>query len=480
MTAPVVTIREVRFYERPVRLRMPFRFGVVTLTEAPQCFVRVRIECPDGQSHCGAAAELLAPKWFDKNLALSNDDNFDQLRLSLALAAEAYLSPGPARTAFGHFAAHHDEQIAAGAARGLNPLVANFGPAQIDRAILDAFCRSRGCSVYDAVKANLVGIDAGLMPKHLADLAGFDLPRFLAQLAPAETIAARHTVGLVDAIGGHPGQVGDGLPESLEEVVAAYGHSYFKLKIGGNAEADLRRLIDIASVLDKLAAPYHVSLDGNEQYNDITALLDLWRQMQAAPALKRLVSSILFIEQPVTRAQALATDVSRLSQVKPIIIDESDDGFDAFPRARALGYAGVSSKCCKGLYKSILNAARCAKWNKEAGDARYFMSGEDLTTQAGLAVQQDLALVNLIGLTHVERNGHHYVNGMSGLPESEQAAFLTAHPDLYERSHGAVRLKIRDGRLAIGSLAAPGFAAGAYPEWDKLTPMASPKQSVAS
>jgi len=329
------------------------------------------------------------------------------------------------------------------------------------------------------VRTNLVGIDAGLLPKHLADLAGFDLSRFLAQLAPAETIAARHTVGLVDIIGGHPNQVGDGLPESLEEVVVAYGHSYFKLKIGGNAEADLQRLIEIAAVLDKLSAPYHVSLDGNEQYNDITALLDLWRQMQAAPALQRLVAGILFIEQPVTRAHALDTDVSRLSQVKPVIIDESDDGFGAFPRAKALGYAGVSSKCCKGLYKSILNAARCATWNVDAGSLRYFMTGEDLTTQAGLAVQQDLALVNLIGLTHVERNGHHYVNGMSDLPESEQAAFLAAHPDLYERSHGAVRLKIRDGRLAIGSLAAPGLAAGAYPAWDALTPMQTAKQSVA-
>ena len=36
-----------------------------------------------------------------------------------------------------------------------------------------------------------------------------------------------------------------------------------------------------------------------------------------------------------------------------------------------------------------------------------------ITTQAGLAVQQDLALVNPLGLTDVERNGHHYVNGMA-------------------------------------------------------------------
>ena len=61
------------------------------------------------------------------------------------------------------------------------------------------------------------------------------------------------------------------------------------------------------------------------------------------------------------------------------------------------------------------------------------MTGEDLTTQAGLAVQQDLALVSLLGMTHVERNGHHYVNGMADLPRHEQDAFLAAHPDLYER-----------------------------------------------
>jgi L-alanine-DL-glutamate epimerase-like enolase superfamily enzyme len=471
-----LNVREVQLYERDVRLRMPFRFGVVTLTQAPQCFVRVRIELPDGRTQWGAAAELLAPKWFDKNLALSNEENFNQLRLSLRLAADAYLNASTPRSAFGHFATHYGGQIEACAELGLNALVANFGPAQIDCAILDALCRSAGCSFYDCMRSNLAGVDTALLAQRLPDLAGFDMMRFLAQLTPADSIAARHTVGLVDAIGGHPGQVNDGLPESLEEVVAAYGHHYFKLKIGGNLAADLQRLTDIAAVLDRIATPYYVSLDGNEQYDDIAALLELWRRMQTAPQLKRLVASILFIEQPITRAHALDSDVSVLSQVRPVIIDESDDDLGAFPRARRLGYAGVSSKCCKGLYKSILNAARCSNWNAQAGSPRYFMTGEDLTTQAGLAVQQDLALVNLIGLRHVERNGHHYVNGMAGLPQAEQSGFLAAHPDLYERSHGAVRLKIRDGRLDIGSLAAPGFAAGAYPDWDALAPLAATPQ----
>ncbi len=470
MSAPLFVVREVRLHERDVHLRMPFRFGVITLTDAPQCFVRVRIEFADGLSQWGAAAEVLAPKWFDKNLALSNEDNFDQLRLALRLAAGAYMD-GKARAAFGHFAAHYREQIEAGAAHSLNALIANYGPAQLDRAILDALFLTLGCSFYDGMRRNLAGIDPALLGHDAGDLARFDMPRFLAQLTPANSIAARHTVGLVDVIGGHPEQVGDGLPESLEEVVAAYGISYFKLKVGGNVDADLARLIEIAAVLDRAREPYFVSLDGNEQYNDIAALLELWRRMQDAPQLRRLVSSILFIEQPITRAHALDGDISALSRVKPVIIDESDDELGAFPRARGLGYSGVSSKCCKGLYKSILNAARCASWNAETGTPGYFMTGEDLTTQAGLAVQQDLALVNLIGIRHVERNGHHYVNGMADLPEAEQTSFLAAHPDLYEHTHGAVRLKIRAGQLDIGSLVAPGFASGAYPDWETLKPM---------
>jgi L-alanine-DL-glutamate epimerase-like enolase superfamily enzyme len=479
MTAPVFTVREVRLYEREVRLRLPFRFGVVTLTHAPQVFVRARIEFPDGGSHWGAAAEMLVPKWFDKNLALSNEENFEQLRLALALAVAAYTAPGRPRSAFGHFAAHYEEQIAAGAARGLNPLLASFGPAQIDRAVLDALCRSASCSFYDAMRTDLPGIDPAALPAAVGDLAGFDMRGFLAALTPAQSIAARHTVGLLDPIAGHPRDVGDGLPESLEDVVAAYGHTFFKLKVGGAVDADLQRLTEIAAVLDAIAAPYQVSLDGNEQYDDLAALLELWRRMQASPRLARLAGSVLFIEQPINRKHALDIDVTALSRVKPVIIDESDADLAAFPRARALGYGGVSSKCCKGLYKSILNAARCRMWNAEAGGERYFMSGEDLTTQAGLAVQQDLALVNLLGLTHVERNGHHYVNGMAGLPRHEQDAFLAAHPDLYERSEGAVRLKIRDGRLAIGSLAGAGFAAGAYPDWARLErSAASPQQSA--
>lgn len=463
--APRITIEAIDLVERPVTLRMPFRFGVVTLREAPQAFARARIALPDGRTAWGAAAELMAPKWFDKNLALSNEDNFEQLRAVLRMARDAYLSDRQPATAFGHFARHHDAHQRAAAARGLNPLLASYGPALVDRAVLDALCRALGVSFYAAMQANLAG-----MGEAHPQFAGHDFAGFLAALRPAQRIHARHTVGLVDAItrADQVERVDDGLPETLEEVVQTYGHRYFKLKVGGKVDADLERLQAIASVLDRAPQPYYASLDGNEQYESAEAVQALVRGIQGRAALRRLWNSILFIEQPIVRKLALDVDLRQADLGKPVIVDESDGGLESFVQARARGYDGISSKTCKGFYKSVLNAARCAAWNREEGGTRYFLSAEDLTTQAGLSVQQDLALVNLLGITHVERNGHHYVNGMAALPAAEQEAFLRAHPDVYERSHGAVRLRIAGGEIALGSLETVGFASGAMPEFGEM------------
>ena len=468
--APRFVIREVSLYERPVVLRLPFRFGVVTLTECPQAFARVRIELADGRTAWGASAELMAPKWFDKNLALSNDDNFDQLRTVTALAREAYLSDNTPATAFGHFARHHEAHRLTAAARGFNPLLSAYGPALLDRAVLDALCRAQGVSFYSAIRHNLPGIGAA----HPA-FGELGISDFAARLAPAERIEARHTVGMVDAITAADLEtpVADGLPETLEDVVRVYGHRYFKLKVGGNLAADLARLGAIAAVLDRASAPYFVSLDGNEQYADADGIAELMARIRETPALARLDAAILFVEQPIARKSALHCDMRSAPIGKPVIIDESDGELDSFVQARGRGYAGVSSKNCQGFYKSILNAARCAAWNTSQAQLRYFMSAEDLTTQAGLSVQQDLARVNLLGIGHVERNGHHYVNGMAALPPAEQQAFLDAHGDVYERSHGAVRLRIAGGQIVLTSLDCLGFASAALPRFDTMAPLAA-------
>jgi hypothetical protein len=450
-----------------VKLRLPFRFGIVTLTEAPQIFVRARIRMQDGRESEGISAELLVPKWFDKSPDLSHDDNFNQLRTALSVARKFLLAAGE-DTPFGLSASVEAAIHAECTTRKLGGLIASFGLALLDRAIIDALGRLENRTVFQLAQENRFGLTDATAP----DLAGFELDRFLAGLRPAQTIHARHTVGLVDALTKAETEgkrLDDGLPESLEEAVAAYGHRYFKLKVGGDLAADIERLSGIAAVLDRATEPYFATLDGNEQYHDIEGVAALWRRISDEPPLARMKSSILFIEQPIARSSALEKPVTALAHEIPLEIDESDADIGVFPRARELGYRGISSKACKGFYRALLNRARVEKWNAEEGADRYFMSAEDLTTQSGVAVQQDLAQALLIGATHVERNGHHYVDGMAGAPEPEQEAFLTAHPDLYRRTNGRVRLSIRNGELVLGSLHdTPGLATGPMPDFSAM------------
>ena len=458
---------DAQCFERPVKLRLPFRFGVVTLTEAPQLFVHARIRMAHGREGEGVSAELLVPKWFDKSPELSHEDNFNQLRAALAIARSHLLAAGE-NTPFGLSAAVEAAIHVECARRKLGGLIASFGLALLDRAILDALGRTEKAGIFSLAHDNRFGLDASTAP----DLAGFDLDKFLGQIKPAHSIHVRHTVGLVDALTkAETGRrLNDGLPESLEEAIAAYGHRYFKLKVGGDLDADIDRLSRIAAVLDRLPERYFATLDGNEQYADIGAVVELWRHVSEEPRLARLKSSILLLEQPIARSAALEKSVAALAHEVPIEIDESDADISVFPRARELGYRGISSKACKGFYRALLNRARVEKWNGEAGAGRFFMSAEDLTTQSGVAVQQDLTQALLIGATHVERNGHHYVDGMAGAPEGEQEAFRAAQPALYSRANGRVRLAIRDGQLALGSLhEAPGLATGAMPDFGAMT-----------
>jgi hypothetical protein len=461
-----VKLEEVERYERDVKMRLAFRFGVITVTDATQAVIRVRISLEDGRTSHGVAAEALAAKWFEKSPEFTDEQNLDQLRRALNLAIELYRAQG-FDTPFDLFAGTYAEQQKRGAALGLNSLVAAYGPALLDRAILDAVGRATGQSFASMISSNVPGIrTTSLTP----DIEEKEVAPFLAKLKAGTSIDVRHTVGLVDPLtsADRPAseRVNDGLPETLEEVVSYYGGRYYKLKVGGDVKADLDRLGRIAAVLDAGAGDYHVTLDGNEQYDAVEGIVELWRKVEETPRLVRLAQATLFIEQPIKRAVALSRSVQPLAHYRPVIIDESDSELGSFPSALRRGYTGVSSKNCKGFYKSILNALRI-----EHLGAGYFMSAEDLTTWPGVSVQQDLALVSLLGLTHVERNAHHFIDGMSFAPEAEQRAFVAAHPDLYEKTDGKpARLKARGGTLALGSLDVPGFAVGAEMDFKSMSP----------
>ena len=136
-----------------------------------------------------------------------------------------------------------------------------------------------------------------------------------------------------------------------------------------------------------------------------------------------------------------------------MIIDESDASLDSLRRALACGYAGTSHKNCKGVFKSLANACLLA-WLREREPGRMLiLSGEDLANVGPVALMQDLATVATLGLTHVERNGHHYFAGLSMYPEQWQQAVLEMYPDLYARNRqGLPVLQIYAGAISLHSI----------------------------
>jgi hypothetical protein len=439
-----LAVRDISFFERPVTFARPFRFGAVVINATPQAFVRVEIDVEGKGRATGASAEFLVPKWFDKRPHLSPEETVTELRRSLLIARELYLANSSSETAFGLHAACIGAQVEACAREDIPPLAAAYGPAEIDKAILDALLRCADVNFFDGMATNIAGVDARLS----RDLSDADVSEFLASRKRLERVAIRHTVGLDDKVEG-----GGGVADIRENA----GARYFKLKLNGDSAHDADRLTRIGTELATLPYDYRVTLDANEQYADLAVLGALVDRLDRDAALRPIAQNLLYIEQPMPRDITRQSPLGALAQ-RDFIVDEADDSYDAFPAARALGYRGISSKSCKGIYKSVINATRAAKWS--AGGESCFIAGEDLTCQAGLAVQQDSALIAFHGIAHAERNGHHYVDGFAETPAAEAQAFLAAHPDLYEEAGGTVRLAVRDGTISTFSLAAPGFACG--------------------
>ena len=236
----------------------------------------------------------------------------------------------------------------------------------------------------------------------------------------------------------------------------AYGLTHYKVKLSGDAAGDLSRLQGFAAVLRQHGPPdFAFTLDGNEQFHDAGEFRTFWETVAARPELADLLPRLLFVEQPLHRDVALsaATGDGLLSWKgrPPIIIDESDGTVESLPLALERGYAGTSFKCCKGVFRGLANAALLHRRRRIDPHRPAILSGEDLANVGPVALLQDFAVAATLGLTHVERNGHHYFPGLAMLPEEVQRETLRHHGDLYTTAPGGYpTLDVRQGAVQPG------------------------------
>ncbi len=442
-------VRSCVSIEKQLHTRIPFRYGIATMTHVTHLFLKVHVDI-DGRTYTGVAADNLPPKWFTKDPDSPVEQDVEQMRSVIRSACSIAEAAGTASSVFALSKSIGDEQHRALA--DLPPLLANFGASLVERAIISAVTQAVGAPFHRFVHAPEFGVSlAACYPQ----LAGRTLREFL-PAAPLDRVAVRHTVGLgdplTDADVAPADRIDDGLPHSLEACTRAYDLKYLKIKLSGDVEGDLDRMLGIARVV---APDIRFTLDGNEQYRSVESLRAFWERFTADPRLTSFLKGLIFLEQPLHREIALRDDVRQQLidwRGRPaMIIDESGGDLASVERALDGGYVGASHKNCKGVIKGL--AAACLI--KSRGGVQ---SGEDLSNVGPVALLQDLAVVATLGIGHVERNGHHYFRGLSVFPPQIAEVVAEQHADLLESRGDLKTLRIgKGGEIALSSVNAAPF-----------------------
>jgi hypothetical protein len=472
-----IRVLDTALYLLNMRTRMPFRYGITTLTALPHLFFQATVEI-DGRPHTGVSADHLPPKWFTKNPDTTPQQDIAGLLEVIGTARDVARAVPKSDSVFLYWRRLYEGMAAWGGGWGKPPLLVHFGTSLVERAVIDAFCRAEGTTFGQALRGNWLGLDLGMMH---AELEGAKPSQYV-PAEPLRTLVSRHTVGLTDPLTTREIQdadrVDDGLPQSLEACIRTYGLTHFKIKLWGDAGRDLDRLRGIADVIGRNVpgGDYAFTLDGNENFKTTEPFRQLWESLRAEPALSRFMSRLLFVEQPLHRDVALSEDVKRellaWPDRPPMIIDESDGEVRTAAQALAGGYAGTSHKNCKGVFKGVANACLIAHRRRQHPGANFVISAEDLSNIGPVSLMQDTAVVASLGIPHAERNGQHYFRGLSMLPDDLQSQVLAAHGDLFHRHpRGFVTTRITSGTSGVGSVVDAPFGVAVPFNPSRFTPI---------
>ena len=282
-----IAIENVEMNVLNMKTRMPFKYGITSMTVLPHLFLRLRGQL-DGKSVRGVASEGLAPKWFTNDPATSFEQDIAEMMEVIRYAGESVIEAGQCETVFDLWQEVYRKQEKWGQEKGYPALLWSFGVTMVERALIDAFCRGKEVRFSRAVRENGLGIQLGEIHEELSGQSAAD---FLIE-KPLRSIQVRHTIGLADVLTeeevGPEERIADGLPQTLEGNITAYGLTHFKVKLFGQEEQDLERLGQIAAIIKKHCSRYAFTLDGNEQYKEIGAFQSLWERVQENEPLQFL------------------------------------------------------------------------------------------------------------------------------------------------------------------------------------------------
>src|SRR5687768_11742805 len=144
----MISLTSAELFRFEHRARIPFRYGIATMTECPHAIVRLTFEI-DGAACVGLAADHLPPKWFTKDPKRALEDEVAEM-VRVLQAAVTHARAIRAVTPFAFWRELYSAQAAWAMREKLPPLLSNFGTSFVERALIHAICRARGASLATA------------------------------------------------------------------------------------------------------------------------------------------------------------------------------------------------------------------------------------------------------------------------------------------------------------------------------------------
>ena len=278
-----------------------------------------------------------------------------------------------------------------------------------DAALHDAYGRSLDKNSFNTLGREFVNCD---LSEYLGDeFKGEYLDQYTLR-EPKEKLPLYHLVGAMDPLtdADVTERIGDGLPETLPEWIAADGLTHLKIKLSGDdLDWDVNRVLAVERIAAESqqargCSEWFYSCDFNEKCENVEYVLDfLHRIREQSPAA---YDRIQYIEQPTHRDLAAHPEnkMHEAAKLKPVVIDESLTDYDALLLSRDLGYSGVALKACKGQTDSLLLAAAAQKFGM-------FLCVQDLSCP-GYSFLHSASLASRIpGVAAIEGNSRQYCPG---------------------------------------------------------------------
>ncbi len=434
-----------------LELRTPLKFGTGVVYTTTSLTVRATVENRSGKRSEGLGNILLSYIWGYPSATMSSEERDTAMRrvaekfCALMLENAEYGHPLDlyltAKPELRRLAAEVDEELSA--ADPMPILGALVCASPTDAALADAFGKVNEICTYDGYTRDFMEYD---LSRHLGpDYAG-KYPGDYLHSAYHAYLPVFHLAGGLDKLTVaeiSADDPDDGLPVSLDQWIERDGIRCFKVKLHGNDnEWDVQRTADIARVIGETYArlgiedAFYLSTDSNEMNPDPESVVEyLHKLRELSPTA---YDALLYLEQPTERdLTAHRLDMSAVSALKPVVVDEGVTDVETLDLAIELGWSGVGLKTCKGHSSSLLYVAKAQEEGLVVTFQDLTNPGLSLVHEAGFAARIDT-------LRGFEYNSRQY------LPEAAPEV-KAQHPELFT---------VRDGQVSTKSIRGHGLGYG--------------------